>query len=131
MLPQTDVQPTVSSLPLSICLGFPGAGRLTLWGEARTGLELCPDRKEQLEIDREPTLDRNQRVKGGKSQKRKRLKKEPAKKGKRKRKGWTRGLCVLLAGWNVWQHTVVLLWAEPMGAGAHDTPCPLSCCGQS
>lgn len=33
-------------------------------------------------------LDRNQRVRGGKSQKRKRLKKDPGKKIKRKKKGY-------------------------------------------
>ena len=60
---------------------------MNLWGEARAGLELRADREEQVEVDREPTLDRNQRVKGGKSQKRKQVKKDPEKKTKRKKKG--------------------------------------------
>uniref|UniRef100_A0A8D1VDV0 General transcription factor 3C polypeptide 1 n=1 Tax=Sus scrofa TaxID=9823 RepID=A0A8D1VDV0_PIG len=63
-----------------------GGSRLNLWGEARAGLELRADREEQVEVDREPTLDRNQRVKGGKSQKRKQVKKDPEKKTKRKKK---------------------------------------------
>ncbi|XP_074178864.1 general transcription factor 3C polypeptide 1 isoform X1 [Rhinolophus sinicus] len=67
-------------------LGAGGNGRLNMWGEARAGAELCADRDEQCEIDREPTLDRNRRVRGGKSQKRKRLKKDPGKKTKRKKK---------------------------------------------
>lgn len=60
---------------------------MNIWGEARAGAELCADRDEQCEADREPTLDRNRRVRGGKSQKRKRLKKDPGKKTKRKKKG--------------------------------------------
>lgn len=67
-------------------LGAGGSGRLNIWGEARAGAELCADRDEQCEMDREPTLDRNRRVRGGKSQKRKRLKKDPGKKTKRKKK---------------------------------------------
>lgn len=42
-------------------------------------------------MDREPTLGRSRRVRGGRSQKRKRLKKEPGKRTKRRRKG--------LCGW--------------------------------
>lgn len=60
---------------------------MNIWGEARAGSELCTDREEQFEMDREPTLDRNWRVRGGKSQKRKRLKKDPGKKIKKKKKG--------------------------------------------
>lgn len=60
---------------------------MNIWGEARAGSELCVDMDEQFEIDQEPMLDRNQRVRGGKSQKRKRLKKDPGKKIKRKKKG--------------------------------------------
>lgn len=71
-----------------------GNGRLNMWGEARAGAELCADRDEQCEVDREPTLDRNRRVRGGKSQKRKRLKKDPGKKTKRKKKGYVALLCV-------------------------------------
>lgn len=67
---------------------------MSIWGEARTGSELCADREEQFEVDREPTLDRNRRVRGGKSQKRKRLKKDPGKKIKRKKKGFVMILCI-------------------------------------
>lgn len=61
---------------------------MTVWGEARAGSGLCADREEHFEVGREPTLDRNQKVRGGKSQKRKRLKKDPGKKIKRKKKGF-------------------------------------------
>ncbi|PNI23959.1 GTF3C1 isoform 9 [Pan troglodytes] len=64
-----------------------GNSRLNIWGEARVGSELCAGWEEQFEVDREPSLDRNRRVRGGKSQKRKRLKKDPGKKIKRKKKG--------------------------------------------
>ncbi|XP_061257470.1 general transcription factor 3C polypeptide 1 isoform X2 [Bos javanicus] len=67
-------------------LGAGGNGRLTVWGDARAGSGLCADRDEHVEVEREPTLERNQKVKGGKSQKRKRLKKDPGKKIKRKKK---------------------------------------------
>ncbi|XP_006148317.1 general transcription factor 3C polypeptide 1 isoform X1 [Tupaia chinensis] len=63
-----------------------GSSKLNLWGETREGSELCADIEEQCEVDQESTLDRNERVKGGKSQKRKRLKKEPENKMKRKKK---------------------------------------------
>ncbi|XP_010989212.2 general transcription factor 3C polypeptide 1 isoform X1 [Camelus dromedarius] len=78
------LQTFLSKRPLP--LGAGGNSRLSIWGEARTGSELCADREEQFEVDREPTLDRNRRVRGGKSQKRKRLKKDPGKKIKRKKK---------------------------------------------
>ncbi|KAF6124687.1 general transcription factor IIIC subunit 1 [Phyllostomus discolor] len=70
----------------SLPLGAGDSGRLSIWGEARVGSELRVDRNEQFEVDQEPMLDRNQRVRGGKSQKRKRLKKDPGKKIKRKKK---------------------------------------------
>ena len=76
-----------------LCL-FPGNGRLTVWGDSRAGSGLCAERDEQVEMEREPTLDRNQKVKGGKSQKRKRLKKDPGKKVKRKKKGLGMIICV-------------------------------------
>ncbi|XP_036680624.1 general transcription factor 3C polypeptide 1 isoform X3 [Balaenoptera musculus] len=78
------LQTFLSKRPLP--LGAGGSGRLTVWGEARAGSGLCADREEHFEVDREPTLDRNQKVRGGKSQKRKRLKKDPGKKIKRKKK---------------------------------------------
>nr|XP_027804403.2 general transcription factor 3C polypeptide 1 isoform X1 [Marmota flaviventris] len=79
------LQTFLSKRPLP--LGATGGGRLALWGEARAGTELCADREEQFEVDREPTLGRSRRVRGGRSQKRKRLKKEPGKRTKRRRKG--------------------------------------------
>ena len=58
------------------------------------GAELCADREEQFEMDREPTLDRNRRVRGGRSQKRKRLKRDPGRKIKRKKKGFMMIACL-------------------------------------
>ncbi|XP_062040777.1 general transcription factor 3C polypeptide 1-like isoform X2 [Lepus europaeus] len=55
-----------------------GSSKLGLWGEARKGAKLSADRDEQCEVAWE-TLDRNWRVRGGKSQKRKRLKTDPGK----------------------------------------------------
>uniref|UniRef100_A0A9L0R956 Ral transcription factor IIIC subunit 1 n=1 Tax=Equus caballus TaxID=9796 RepID=A0A9L0R956_HORSE len=78
------LQTFLSKRPLP--LGAGGNGRLNFWGEARAGFELCSDRAEQFVVDREPTLDRNRRVRGGRSQKRKRLKKDPGKKNKKKKK---------------------------------------------
>ncbi|XP_037669883.1 general transcription factor 3C polypeptide 1 isoform X2 [Choloepus didactylus] len=78
------LQTFLSKRPLP--LGAGGSGRLNIWGDMRAAAELCADREEQFKIDREPTLDRNRRVRGGKSQKRKRLKKDPGKKTKRKKK---------------------------------------------
>lgn len=68
-------------------LGSGGSGRLPFWSEGKTDAELCADKEEQFEMDREPTPGRNRKVRGGKSQKRKRLKKEPIKKTKRRRRG--------------------------------------------
>lgn len=68
-------------------LGSGGSGRLPLWSEGRADAELCADKEEQFELDREPTPGRNRKVRGGKSQKRKRLKKEPIRKTKRRRRG--------------------------------------------
>ncbi|XP_004615986.1 general transcription factor 3C polypeptide 1 [Sorex araneus] len=79
------LQTFLSRRPLP--LGAGGSGRLGLWGEARAGPEPCADRKELVELEQEPVPDRSQRVKGGKGQKRKRLKKEPVvKRSKRKRR---------------------------------------------
>lgn len=68
-------------------LGSGGSGRLPLWSEGKADAELCADKEEQFELDREPTPGRNRKVRGGKSQKRKRLKKEPIRKTKRRRRG--------------------------------------------
>ncbi|KAL0617008.1 General transcription factor 3C polypeptide 1 [Plecturocebus cupreus] len=79
------LQTFLSKRPLPLCAG--GNSRLNIWGEARVDSELCASQEEQFEVDREPTLDRNRRVRGGKSQKRKRLKKDPGRKIKRRKKG--------------------------------------------
>nr|XP_012320038.1 general transcription factor 3C polypeptide 1 [Aotus nancymaae] len=79
------LQTFLSKRPLP--LGAGGNSRLNIWGEARVDSELYAGQEEQFEVDREPTLDRNRRVRGGKSQKRKRLKKDPGRKIKRRKKG--------------------------------------------
>ncbi|XP_072839107.2 general transcription factor 3C polypeptide 1 isoform X1 [Pogona vitticeps] len=75
---------TKRALPLGT-RGTPG-GSSAPWGDALAG----PDpavQKEDLEVEEEAALNRSKRVRGGKSQKRKRLKKEVVKKArKRKRK---------------------------------------------
>uniref|UniRef100_A0A8C0KFE9 Ral transcription factor IIIC subunit 1 n=1 Tax=Canis lupus dingo TaxID=286419 RepID=A0A8C0KFE9_CANLU len=81
------LQTFLSKRPLP--LGAGGSGRLNIWGEARPGSELCADWEEQFEIGQEPTLDRNRRVRGGRSQKRKRLRKDLGKKIKKKKKGFS------------------------------------------
>ncbi|KAL8175231.1 UNVERIFIED_CONTAM: hypothetical protein K2H54_017056 [Gekko kuhli] len=71
-------------------LGTRGGGGSTPWGEALVGTEPSAQREDLVEIEKEAALNRNKRVKGGKSQKRRRLKKElgkKAKKRKRKREG--------------------------------------------
>lgn len=78
------LQTFLSKRPLP--LGAGGGNRLALSGETKAGSELSAHREEQFGMDREPTLGRNRRVKGGRNQKRKRLRKDPAKKVKRKRK---------------------------------------------
>ncbi|KAM6166644.1 general transcription factor 3C polypeptide 1 isoform 2-T2 [Erethizon dorsatum] len=78
------LQTFLSKRPLP--LGAGGGSRLALWGEAKAGSELSAPREERFGMDREPTLGRSRRVKGGRNQKRKRLRKEPGKKVKRKRK---------------------------------------------
>ncbi|XP_053220047.1 general transcription factor 3C polypeptide 1 isoform X3 [Podarcis raffonei] len=81
---------TKRSLPLST-RGFPcwfpggGGGGSSLWGDGLLGADPAVQ-KEDLEVESEATLNRSQRVRGGKSQKRKRLKKEPVKKTRKKRK---------------------------------------------
>ncbi|KAM5227701.1 general transcription factor 3C polypeptide 1 [Ctenodactylus gundi] len=67
-------------------LGAGGSNRLTHWAEARAGSEFGADREEQFGMDQEPLLGRNHRVRGGRGQKRKRLRKEPGKRIKRRRK---------------------------------------------
>lgn len=56
-------------------------------GEAKVGSESLVQKEECIEISTEPTQDRTKRVRGGKSQKRKRLRKDIGKKTKKKKKG--------------------------------------------
>lgn len=56
-------------------------------GEAKVGSESLIQKEECIEITKEPTQDRTKRVRGGKSQKRKRLRKDVGKKTKKKKKG--------------------------------------------
>lgn len=56
-------------------------------GEARVGPESLFQKGECIDITKEPTQDRTKRVRGGKSLKRKRLRKDVGKKAKKKKKG--------------------------------------------
>ncbi|KAM6155909.1 general transcription factor 3C polypeptide 1 [Rhynchocyon petersi] len=67
-------------------LGSGGTNRLNIWGEARGTPEHLADRDEQFQIDKESTLDRNKRVRGGRNQRRRRLRRDPVRKIKRKKK---------------------------------------------
>ncbi|XP_004623195.2 general transcription factor 3C polypeptide 1 [Octodon degus] len=67
-------------------LGSAGSSKQGLWGEAKAGDEPSAHQEEQVGTEREPTQGRSHRVKGGRNQKRKRLKKDLGKKMKRKRK---------------------------------------------
>lgn len=60
-------------------------------GEAKVGAESLFQKEECIEITKEPTQDRTKRVRGGKSQKRKRLRKDVGKKTKKKKKGKKQG----------------------------------------
>ncbi|XP_006896693.1 PREDICTED: general transcription factor 3C polypeptide 1 [Elephantulus edwardii] len=66
-------------------LGSGGGNRLNMWGEMKAAPERLADR-EEFEVDSESTLDRNKRVRGGRGQKRKRLKRDTGRKIKRKKK---------------------------------------------
>ncbi|XP_054851434.1 general transcription factor 3C polypeptide 1 isoform X2 [Eublepharis macularius] len=62
-------------------------GNSTLWGETLVGTEPSAQNEDLVEIEKEAVQNRSKRVRGGKSQKRRRLKKELGKKmRKRKRK---------------------------------------------
>lgn len=56
-------------------------------GEGKVGSESLVQKEECIEISKEQTQDRTKRVRGGKSQKRKRLRKDIGKKTKKKKKG--------------------------------------------
>ncbi|KAM4892264.1 general transcription factor 3C polypeptide 1 [Sylvia borin] len=72
---------TKHPLPLST-----GGNKINILGEAKVGSESLFQKEECIEITKEPTQDRTKRVRGGKSQKRKRLRKDVGKKAKKKKK---------------------------------------------
>ncbi|NXT27371.1 TF3C1 factor, partial [Syrrhaptes paradoxus] len=72
---------TKHPLPLST-----GGNKINILGERKVGSESQVQKEECIEISKEPNQDRTQRVRGGKSQKRKRLRKDIGKKTKRKKK---------------------------------------------
>ncbi|XP_064009165.1 general transcription factor 3C polypeptide 1 isoform X2 [Pogoniulus pusillus] len=72
---------TKHPLPLST-----GGNKINILGEAKVGSESLVQREECVEITKEPTQDRTKRVRGGKSQKRKRLRKDTGKKTRKKKK---------------------------------------------
>ncbi|KAM6196710.1 general transcription factor 3C polypeptide 1 isoform 3-T3 [Sarcoramphus papa] len=72
---------TKHPLPLST-----GGNKINILGEGKVGSESLVHKEECIEISKEPTQDRTKRVRGGKSQKRKRLRKDIGKKTKKKKK---------------------------------------------
>ncbi|XP_069726383.1 general transcription factor 3C polypeptide 1 [Phaenicophaeus curvirostris] len=72
---------TKHPLPLST-----GGNKINILGEARLGSASLVHKEEYIEISSEPAQDRTKRVRGGKSQKRKKLKKDVGKRAKRKKK---------------------------------------------
>lgn len=56
-------------------------------GEVKAGSKSLVQKEECIEISKEATQDRNKRVRGGKSQKRKRLKRDTGKAIKKKKNG--------------------------------------------
>ncbi|KFQ15340.1 General transcription factor 3C polypeptide 1, partial [Leptosomus discolor] len=72
---------TKHPLPLST-----GGNKINILGEAKVGSESLVQKEECIKISKEPTQDRTKRVRGGKSQKRKRLRKDNGKKTKKKKK---------------------------------------------
>ncbi|XP_074696838.1 general transcription factor 3C polypeptide 1 isoform X1 [Strix aluco] len=72
---------TKHPLPLST-----GGNKINVLGEAKVESESFIQKEECVEISKEPTEDRTKRVRGGKSQKRKRLRKDVGKKTKKRKK---------------------------------------------
>ncbi|XP_069860386.1 general transcription factor 3C polypeptide 1 isoform X1 [Dipodomys merriami] len=79
------LQTFLSRRPIPLAAG--GTGRLPVWGDAKTSMDFYAEREELLQLEQEPLLGRNHRVQGGRSQKRRRLKKDPGKRTKRSKKG--------------------------------------------
>uniref|UniRef100_A0A8C2TZX2 Ral transcription factor IIIC subunit 1 n=1 Tax=Coturnix japonica TaxID=93934 RepID=A0A8C2TZX2_COTJA len=74
----------VLSHTLGIVVDF--CNKINILGEPKVGPESVVQKKECIEISQEATQDRNKRVRGGKNQKRKRLKKDTGKTTKKKKK---------------------------------------------
>uniref|UniRef100_A0A8C3R529 General transcription factor IIIC subunit 1 n=1 Tax=Cyanoderma ruficeps TaxID=181631 RepID=A0A8C3R529_9PASS len=72
---------TKHPLPLST-----GGNKINILGEAKVGSESLFQKEDCIEITKEPTQDRTKQVRGGKNQKRKRLRKDVGKKAKKKKK---------------------------------------------
>ncbi|KFZ51116.1 General transcription factor 3C polypeptide 1, partial [Antrostomus carolinensis] len=72
---------TKHPLPLST-----GGNKIDILGEGKVGSESLVQKEECIKISKEPNQDRTKRVRGGKSQKRKRLRKDVGKKTKKKKK---------------------------------------------
>ncbi|NXQ25041.1 TF3C1 factor, partial [Alaudala cheleensis] len=77
------LQTFLSKHPLQLSTG---GNKINILGEAKVGSESLIQKEECIEITREPTQDRTKRVRGGKSQKRKRLRKDVGKKTKKRKK---------------------------------------------
>uniref|UniRef100_A0A8C3Y786 General transcription factor IIIC subunit 1 n=1 Tax=Catharus ustulatus TaxID=91951 RepID=A0A8C3Y786_CATUS len=77
------LQTFLTKHPLSLSTG---GNKINILGEAKVGSESLIQKEECIEITKEPTQDRTKRVRGGKSQKRKRLRKDVGKKMKKKKK---------------------------------------------
>ncbi|NWR84499.1 TF3C1 factor, partial [Furnarius figulus] len=63
-----------------------GGNKINILGEAKIGAESLVQKEECIEISKEPNQDRTKRVRGGKNQKRKRLRKDVGKKTKKRKK---------------------------------------------
>ncbi|XP_048189267.1 general transcription factor 3C polypeptide 1 isoform X4 [Perognathus longimembris pacificus] len=79
------LQTFLSRRPIPLAAG--GTGRLPVWGDSKTSTEFFAEREELLQLEQEPLLGRTHRVQGGRSQKRRRAKKDPGKRTKRSKKG--------------------------------------------
>uniref|UniRef100_A0A674I2I2 Ral transcription factor IIIC subunit 1 n=1 Tax=Terrapene triunguis TaxID=2587831 RepID=A0A674I2I2_9SAUR len=69
-----------------VCLNTPLGNKINILRDAREGAKSPVQKEECIEIDKEATQNRTKRVRGGKSQKRKRLKKDTGKKPKKKKR---------------------------------------------
>uniref|UniRef100_A0A8C5JPV2 General transcription factor IIIC subunit 1 n=1 Tax=Junco hyemalis TaxID=40217 RepID=A0A8C5JPV2_JUNHY len=107
---------TKHSLPLST-----GGNKINILGEAKAGAESLFQKEECIEITKEPTQDRTKRVRGGKSQKRKRLRKDVGKKPKKKKKGEKQEKAQIFEWRWMW---AVLFLSDPGAEGCWSTQSP-------